>query len=55
MAFRTVEISNAAEIYIKEGQPEITNEEGIVIIPIEDIALIMAHGANIRLFTMDLS
>ena len=29
--------------------------EGTVLIPIEDISLIMAHGANIRLSTMDLS
>ena len=55
MAFRTVEISNEAEIHIKEGQLEITNEEGPVLIPIEDISLIMAHGANIRLSTMDMS
>ena len=55
MAFRTLEISNAAEIHIKEGQLEISNEEGTVLIPIEDISLIMAHGANIRLSTMDMS
>ena len=55
MAFRTLEISNAAEIHIKEGQLEISNKEGTVLIPIEDISLIMAHGANIRLSTMDMS
>lgn len=55
MGFRTVEISNPAEIHIKEGQLEIITEEGTALIPIEDISQIMVHGANIRLSTMDLS
>ena len=55
MGFRTLEISHAAEIHIKEGQLEITTEEGGVVIPIEDLNQIMVHGANIRLSTMDLS
>lgn len=55
MGFRTVEISHAAEIHIKEGQLEITTEEGVALIPIEDLSQIMVHGANIRLSTMDLS
>lgn len=55
MGFRTLEISHAAEIHIKEGQLEITTEEGVVVIPIEDLNQIMVHGANIRLSTMDLS
>ena len=55
MGFRTLEISNAAEIHIKEGQLEITTEEGVALIPIEDLSQIMVHGANIRLSTMDLS
>jgi len=55
MGFRTLEISNAAEIHIKEGQLEITTEEGVALIPIEDLSHIMVHGANIRLSTMDLS
>ena len=55
MGFRTLEISQAAEIHIKEGQLEVTTEEGSVIIPIEDLSQIMVHGANIRLSTMDLS
>lgn len=55
MGFRTLEISCAAEIHIKEGQVEITTEEGVALIPIEDISQIMVHGANIRLSTMDLS
>ncbi len=55
MGFRTLEISHAAEIHIKEGQLEVTTEEGVALIPIEDISQIMVHGANIRLSTMDLS
>ena len=55
MGFRTLEISKAAEVHIKEGQLEVTNEEGVALIPIEDLIQIMAHGANIRLSTMDLS
>lgn len=55
MGFRTLEISSACEIHIKEGQLEVTSKEGIALIPIEDLNQIMVHGANIRLSTMDLS
>lgn len=55
MGFRTLEISQAAEIHIKEGQLEVTTVEGVALIPIEDLNQIMVHGANIRLSTMDLS
>ena len=55
MGFRTLEISHAAEIHIKEGQLEITTDDGIAVVPIEDLNQIMVHGANIRLSTMDLS
>ena len=55
MAFRTLEISNAAEVHIKSGQLQVTTEEGTAVIPIEDLSQIMVHGANIRLSTMDLS
>lgn len=55
MGYRTLEISRAAEIHIKEGQLEITTEEGTIYVPIEDLNQIMVHGANIRLSTMDLS
>ena len=55
MAFRTLEISNEAEIHIKDGQLEVTNKNGIALIPIEDLSLTMVHGANIRLSTMDIS
>ncbi len=36
MGFRTLEIINAAEIHIKEGQMEIITEEGVAVIPIAD-------------------
>ncbi len=55
MGFRTLEISRAAEIHIKEGQLEITTEDGVAVVPIEDLNQIMVRGANIRLSTMDLS
>lgn len=55
MGFRTLEINQQAEIHIKEGQLQIETIEGIVQIPIEDLSMIMVHGANIRLSTMDVS
>lgn len=55
MGFRTREISSACEIHIKEGQLEVTSENGVAVVPIEDLNQIMVHGANIRLSTMDLS
>ena len=55
IAFRTLEISNEAEIHIKDGQLEVTNKNVVVLIPLEDLSVIMLHGANIRLSTMDVS
>ncbi len=55
MGFRTIDIGQAAELYIKCGQLEITTGDGIFLVPVEDVDQIMAHGANIRLSTMDLS
>ena len=55
MGFRTLEISHAEEIHIKEGQLEITTGDGVAVVLIEDLNQIMVHGANIRLSTMDLS
>ncbi len=55
MAFRTLEISQASEIHIRNGQLEVASQEGTVLIPVEDLGQIMVHGANIRLSTMDLS
>lgn len=40
MGFRTLEINKQAEIHIKEGQLEVTTEDGIAIIPIEDLSMI---------------
>ena len=55
MSFRTMEISNEAEIHIKSNQLEIATAEGVCEIPLEDLSNIFVHGANIRLSTMDLS
>ena len=35
MGFRTLEISHAAEIHIKEGELEVTTGESIALIPLE--------------------
>lgn len=40
MGFRTLEIGNAAELHIKSGQLEITTDDGVAIIPIEDLVQI---------------
>ena len=42
MGFRTLEISSAAELHIREGQLEITTEEGCILVPIEDLSLLKA-------------
>ncbi len=55
MGFRTLYISRPADIHIKEGQMEIASADGLATIPVEDLNLIMLHGANIRLSSMDLS
>lgn len=55
MAFRTIEISHPAEIHIRQNQLEITQEENMARIPIEDLVQIMLIGPNIRLSSMDLS
>lgn len=55
MAFRTLEISNPAEIHIKNGQLQIMRDVGTVYIPIEDISNIFCIGPNIRISTMALS
>ena len=47
MAFRTLEISNPAEIHVRRGQLEITNEEGIILILLEDLATIVCSGADV--------
>ena len=54
MPFRTLEISNPAEIHIKSSQLEIIQDE-TVRIPIEDLYQITMIGPNIRISSMDLS
>ena len=49
MGFRTLEISQSAEIHIKEGQLEVTTQEGVALIPIEDLSQIMVHANNFQL------
>ena len=55
MAFRTVEITHSSEIHVKNGQLHIEQDEGEAIIPVEDIAVVVCIGANIRLSTMGMS
>jgi len=55
MAFRTIEITKPAELHMKGGQLEISQKEGVVYVPIEDISQIFCIGPNIRLSTMALS
>ena len=55
MSFRTIEISQAAELHIQKGQLKIASAEGVAVVPVEDVSVIMLHGANIRLSSMDLS
>ena len=43
MGFRTLEISHAAELHIKEGQLEITTDDGVAVVPIEDLNQIMLN------------
>lgn len=52
MSYRTLEISKPAEIHVKKGQLEITNSEGMVSVPLCDLATIVCSGANIRMSTM---
>ena len=52
MGFRTLEINHSAEIHVKKGQLAITNEDGTIWIPLEDLATIVCSGANIRISTM---
>lgn len=56
MPFRTLEITEPAEIHIKNSQLEISQEgKDTLLIPIEDLSQITTIGPNIRLSTMDLS
>ncbi len=55
MGFRTLELTEPTELHIKNAQLVVTQEAGEVMIPIEDLSLIMAIGPNIRMSTKDLS
>ena len=52
MGLRTLEISKPAEVHVKRGQLEITNEDGSVQIPLDDLMTITCIGSNIRMSTM---
>ena len=52
MAFRTLEISKPAEVHVRRGQLEVTNEDGVFIVPLEDLLTIVCSGASIRMSTM---
>ena len=55
MGFRTLEISRPSELHVTKGQLLITQEEGEVSIPLEDLITIVCVGSNIRLSTMGMS
>lgn len=52
MGFRTLEICTSAEIHVRQSQLEITNQDGTIMIPLEDLTTIVCSGANIRMSTM---
>ena len=52
MSYSTLEITKPAEIHVKRGQLEITDQEGMVTIPLSDLATIVRSGRNIRMSTM---
>ena len=54
MAFRSVEISNPAELHMKNNQLQIEQNERILQIPLEDITQITCIGPDIRISTMAL-
>ena len=43
MGFRTLEIGQASEIHIREGQLEVLSKDGLARIPVEDLNQIMVH------------
>lgn len=52
MAFRTLEITKESEIHMRNGQMHIIQEEGEIVIPLEDLSVVTCLGANIRISTM---
>ena len=55
MAFRTVDISNPAELHVQQHQLIIIQKSGTVRIPLDDIFHITCSGSNIRISTLALS
>jgi len=55
VVFRTIEISNPAELHVEKHQLLIIQEEGTVRIPLDDIIHITCSGPNIRVSTLALS
>ncbi len=54
MAYRIVEITKPSEIHVNNSQLQVSREDGIFYIPIEDIEIILCFGAKIRFSTMGL-
>lgn len=55
MTFRAIELSEQTELHIHNGILDILHGEDHLLIPVSDISIIIASGANIRLSTNDLS
>ena len=55
MGFRTLEIRRPAELHVTMGQLTIEQEEGKVMIPLEDLTTIVCIGSNIRLSTLGMA
>ena len=55
MGYRTVEVNRPAELHIRKGQLEITQEEGSALIALEDLAGLVLAGPDIRISSLALS
>ena len=55
MTFRAVELSEKTELHILQGTLDILHEGQHLFIPVSDISVIIASGADIRLSSNDLS
>ena len=49
MGFRTLEINNPAELHIRKGQLEVTQEKGTAFLAVEDLEGIVLAGPDIRI------
>ena len=52
---RILEITKRTEIHICDGQLQLEQDENKVVIPIEDLSIIISQGSDIRLSTTDIS